>query len=121
MASVSDTVNLVDASITTLNDRQELVQTLLQDSRFLDVLAYILDGDPDVCRAALITFNTAAHYWPTLIRPLFNTPIGPDQRPLVEEVYRCTTVRHELIREVQMGPFKVQFDDGVELRKVSRD
>ncbi|KAL5105662.1 Cullin-associated NEDD8-dissociated protein 1 [Taenia crassiceps] len=119
MASVSDTVNFVDASVTTLNDRRELVQTLLQDSRFLDVLAYILDGDADVCRAALITFNTAAHYWPTLIRPLFNAPIGPDQKPLVEEVYQCTTVRHELIREVQMGPFKVHFDDGVELRKTA--
>ncbi|VDK35860.1 unnamed protein product [Taenia asiatica] len=120
MASVSDTVNLVNPSITTLNDRQELVQILLQDSCFLDVLAYILDDDPDVCRAALITFNTAAHYWPTLIRPLFKAPIGPDQKPLLEVVYQCTTVRHELIREVQMGPFKVHFDDGVELRKMPK-
>ncbi|VDM16997.1 unnamed protein product [Hydatigera taeniaeformis] len=119
MASVSDTVNIADASITTLNDRRELVQTLLEDSRFLDALAYILDPDPDVCRAALITFNTAAHYWPTLIRPLLNAPIGPSQRPLVEEVYRGTNVRQELIREVQMGPFKVQFDDGIELRKTA--
>ncbi|KAL5964650.1 Cullin-associated NEDD8-dissociated protein 1 [Taenia solium] len=98
----------------------ELVQILLQDSRFLDVLAYILDDDPDVCRAALITFNTAAHYWPTLIRPLFKAPIGQDQKPLVEVVYQCTTVRQELIREVQMGPFKVHFDDGVELRKMPK-
>ncbi|KAH9279556.1 Cullin-associated Nedd8-dissociated protein 1 [Echinococcus granulosus] len=119
MASVSDTANSTDASVTTLNDRQELVQILLQDSRFLDVLAYILDRDPDVCRAALITFNTAAHFWPTLIRPLLIAPIGPKQKPLVEEVYRGTVVRQDLIREVQMGPFKVYFDDGVELRKTA--
>lgn len=55
-------------------------------------------------------FNSAAHNKPSLIRDLL-----PDLQPLL---YEETKVRKQLIREVEMGPFKHTVDDGLDLRKV---
>lgn len=55
--------------------------------------------------------NSAGHNKPQLIRGL----LSELQPPLYNE----TTVRKELIREVEMGPFKHTVDDGLDLRKVS--
>lgn len=68
-------------------------------------------SDLNVRRAALVTFNTAAHNKPMLIRDLLT-----DMLPLL---YRETLIRKELIREVEMGPFKHMEDDGLDLRKVA--
>ncbi|VDL95165.1 unnamed protein product [Schistocephalus solidus] len=79
-----------------------------------DFLARLLDPDLNVRKAALLTLNTAAHHRSgLLIRPLLNR--GPPT--LLQVLYRETLVRPELIREVEMGPFKRQEDDGLELRK----
>ena len=107
--------------MTTLNDHFDLIHVMLDKNHLLGILEYILDEDPDVCRAALITFNTAAHYWPSMMRPLLAKKFGGEEgegRSLLEELYRATLVRPQLVRTVQMGPFKVFFDEGIELRKV---
>lgn len=57
-----------------------------------------------------VMFNSAAHNKPTLIRGLLT-----DVLPLL---YNETKIRKELIREVEMGPFKHTVDDGLDLRKV---
>jgi len=55
-------------------------------------------------------FNSAAHNKPGLIRDLLTSVL-----PLL---YKETKVRKDLIREVEMGPFKHTVDDGLDLRKV---
>jgi cullin-associated NEDD8-dissociated protein 1 len=45
--------------------------------------------------------------------------IYPHLAELMPAVIGDTHVKPELIREVQMGPFKHKVDDGLDLRKVS--
>jgi cullin-associated NEDD8-dissociated protein 1 len=68
-------------------------------------------GDPDLenRRLALTTFNSAMHNKPDLILPSLDK--------LLPLAMKETHIKHELIREVQMGPFKHKVDDGLELRK----
>uniref|UniRef100_A0AAR2M5Q9 TATA-binding protein interacting (TIP20) domain-containing protein n=1 Tax=Pygocentrus nattereri TaxID=42514 RepID=A0AAR2M5Q9_PYGNA len=60
---------------------------------------------------ALVTFNSAAHNKPSLIRDLLDT--------VLPHLYNETKVRKELIREVEMGPFKHTVDDGLDIRKAA--
>ncbi|XP_029683341.1 cullin-associated NEDD8-dissociated protein 1-like isoform X2 [Takifugu rubripes] len=76
-----------------------------------DFLKTLQDEDINVRRAALVMFNSAAHNKPSLIRGLLATVL-----PLL---YKETRVRKELIREVEMGPFKHTVDDGLDLRKAA--
>ena len=74
---------------------------------------------------ALVTFNSAAHNKPSLVRDL----LVPHQNgggekidtssSLIQHLYNETKVRKELIREVEMGPFKHTVDDGLDLRKAA--
>ena len=57
-----------------------------------------------------VMFNSAAHNKPSLIRDLL--------AQVMPQLYDETKVRKELIREVEMGPFKHTVDDGLDLRKV---
>ncbi|CAE7023690.1 hypothetical protein P3342_005274 [Pyrenophora teres f. teres] len=68
-------------------------------------------GEPDLenRRLALMTFNSAMHNKPDIILPAL------DQ--LLPLAMKETVVKPELIREVQMGPFKHKVDDGLEIRK----
>uniref|UniRef100_A0A5K3FJZ9 TIP120 domain-containing protein n=1 Tax=Mesocestoides corti TaxID=53468 RepID=A0A5K3FJZ9_MESCO len=100
-------------------NRQDIEATLSTPGLLSAFLSRLVDVDADVCRAAFITLNTAAHHWSALIRPLLNQPLGDKGGTLLAELYRGTEVRQELIRVVQMGPFKVCFDDGIELRKTA--
>jgi cullin-associated NEDD8-dissociated protein 1 len=61
-------------------------------------------------RLAMTTLNSAAQHKPNLIVPHLD-----DLLPLCMNE---TQIREELIREVQMGPFKHKVDDGLEIRKV---
>lgn len=61
-------------------------------------------------RLAMTTLNSAAQQKPNLIVPHLD-----DLLPLCMNE---TQIREELIREVQMGPFKHKVDDGLEIRKV---
>lgn len=68
-------------------------------------------NEPDLenRRLALMTFNSAMHNKPEIILPAL------DQ--LLPLAMKETVVKPELIREVQMGPFKHKVDDGLEIRK----
>jgi len=71
--------------------------------------ALIGDENLDVRRMALVAFNSAAHNKAGIVRTLLPTVL-----PLL---YTETAVRKELIRIVEMGPFKQPFDDGLDARK----
>ena len=58
----------------------------------------LTDPDLNVRRVALVAFNSAAHNKPSLIRDLL--------RSMLPHLYNETQKRKELIREVEMGPFK---------------
>jgi cullin-associated NEDD8-dissociated protein 1 len=69
-------------------------------------------SEPDLenRRLALTAFNSAMHNKPEIILPAL------DQ--LLPLAMKETLIKPELIREVQMGPFKHKVDDGLEIRKV---
>lgn len=70
-------------------------------------------GDSDLGnhRLALTTLNSAIHNKMDLLLPHLEE--------LLPAVLGDTKIKPELIREVQMGPFKHKVDDGLDLRKVS--
>lgn len=68
------------------------------------------DRDLGNHRLALTTLNSAIHNKMNIILPHLSE--------LLPAVFGDTQVKPELIREVQMGPFKHKVDDGLELRKV---
>jgi len=76
--------------------------------KFLDLLN---DKDLNVRKNTLLTLNYAAHNKPVLIRDYLG-----NYMPLV---YNESKVKPELIREVDLGPFKHKVDDGLEVRKAS--
>lgn len=65
----------------------------------------------NVRRNTLLTLNYAAHNKPILIREIL-----PNYLPLI---YAESKVKPELIREVDLGPFKHKVDDGLEVRKAA--
>jgi len=69
------------------------------------------DRDLGNHRLALTTLNSAIHNKMDIILPHLSE--------LLPAVIGDTHIKPELIREVQMGPFKHKVDDGLELRKVS--
>ncbi|KAF2468879.1 TIP120-domain-containing protein [Lindgomyces ingoldianus] len=76
----------------------------------IPMLAQMLsESDLENRRLALTTFNSAMHNKPDIILPAI------DQ--LLPMAMKETEIKPELIREVQMGPFKHKVDDGLELRK----
>lgn len=85
------------------------------------------DSDINVRRVALVTFNSAAHNKPSLVRDLLlptNTIADTNgdhekKSSLIQCLYNETKTRKELIREVEMGPFKHTVDDGLDLRKAA--
>lgn len=69
------------------------------------------DSDLNVRKSTLLSLNYAAHNKPNLIRQVL-----PDFLPLI---YSESKVKKELIREVDLGPFKYKVDDGLEIRKAA--
>ncbi|XP_042736725.1 cullin-associated NEDD8-dissociated protein 1-like [Lagopus leucura] len=94
----------------TIADHPQPIDALLKGciGNFLKTLQ---DSDLNVRRVALAMFNSAAHNKPSLIRDLLNA--------LLPSLYNETKVRRELIREVEMGPFKHTVDDGLDVRKAA--
>uniref|UniRef100_A0A0N4UR73 TIP120 domain-containing protein n=1 Tax=Dracunculus medinensis TaxID=318479 RepID=A0A0N4UR73_DRAME len=86
------------------------IDELLQ-SAMSDFLATIGDPDLNVRRVSLIALNSAAHNKPRMIRDLLDRIL-----PLL---YAETVVKQELIKEVEMGPFKHVIDGGLDLRKAA--
>jgi len=76
-----------------------------------DFLNLLRDKDLDTRRAALLTLNYAAHNKPSIIRPVLVE--------YLESLYEETKVKEELIKIVNLGPFKHKVDEGLENRKVA--
>lgn len=74
-------------------------------------LMLIKDQDRHVRRAAVLALSIAGHNKPNLIKSLL-----PELLPLL---YDQTVIKKELIRTVDLGPFKHTVDDGLELRKAA--
>lgn len=73
------------------------------------MLVAVHDEDLKVRRVGLVVLNSAAHNKPALVRDLLPT--------LLPAIYEETKLRKDLIKEVEMGPFKHQVDEGLDLRK----
>ncbi|XP_044462410.1 cullin-associated NEDD8-dissociated protein 1-like isoform X2 [Mangifera indica] len=74
-------------------------------------LMLIKDQDRHVRRAAVLALSTFAHNKPNLIKGLL--------QELLPLLYDQTIVKKDLIRTVDLGPFKHTVDDGLELRKAA--
>ncbi|KAG1681345.1 hypothetical protein FOA52_007393 [Chlamydomonas sp. UWO 241] len=76
--------------------------------RFLGMMA---DPDRNVRKAAVVSLSAAAHHKPVLVASHLES--------LLPLLYQQTVVRPELVRVVDLGPFKHTIDDGLELRKAA--
>lgn len=94
----------------TISDQPQAIDPLLRQCMG-DFLSTLKDPDLGVRRVALVAFNSAAHNKPSLIRDLLDD--------ILPQLYQETKVKKELIREVEMGPFKHTVDDGLDLRKAA--
>uniref|UniRef100_A0A3B4WWD4 TATA-binding protein interacting (TIP20) domain-containing protein n=1 Tax=Seriola lalandi dorsalis TaxID=1841481 RepID=A0A3B4WWD4_SERLL len=94
----------------TIVDQPAPIDSLLKDC-IGDFLKTLQDEDINVRRVALVMFNSAAHNKPSLIRGLLGT--------VLPHLYKETQIRKDLIREVEMGPFKHTVDDGLDVRKAA--
>ncbi|KAJ4918525.1 hypothetical protein JOQ06_022826 [Pogonophryne albipinna] len=94
----------------TIVDHPAPIDALLKDC-IGDFLQTLQDDDLNVRRVSLVMFNSAAHNKPSLIRGLLAT--------VLPHLYRETQIRKDLIREVEMGPFKHTVDDGLDVRKAA--
>lgn len=94
----------------TITDHPREIDPMLRQNIgcFLNTLQ---DPDMNVRHVALCALNSAAHNKPLLIRDLLPTIL-----PLL---YAETKVKKDLIREVEMGPFKHTVDDGLDMRKAA--
>ncbi|XP_066158775.1 cullin-associated NEDD8-dissociated protein 1 isoform X1 [Euwallacea fornicatus] len=94
----------------TISDQPASIDPLLRHciGEFLNALQ---DPDLNVRRVALVAFNSAAHNKPSLIRDLLDT--------ILPQLYNETNIKRDLIREVEMGPFKHTVDDGLDIRKAA--
>ncbi|XP_029288646.1 cullin-associated NEDD8-dissociated protein 1-like, partial [Cottoperca gobio] len=94
----------------TIVDQPAPIDSLLKDC-IGDFLKTLQDEDLNVRRVSLVMFNSAAHNKPSLIRGLLAT--------VLPHLYKETQIRKDLIREVEMGPFKHTVDDGLDVRKAA--
>ncbi|GJJ09394.1 hypothetical protein Clacol_003616 [Clathrus columnatus] len=77
----------------------------------LDFLSLLVDDNLDVRRLSLSALNAAARNKPHLIRDHLGA--------ILPHLYAQTIVNTDLIRMVQMGPWKHRVDDGLEARKTA--
>jgi cullin-associated NEDD8-dissociated protein 1 len=93
----------------TFSDTDEAYDEYLRPIVVPMLVQMLSEPDLENRRLALMTFNSAMHNKPDIILPAL------DQ--LLPLAMKETVVKPELIREVQMGPFKHKVDDGLEIRK----
>jgi cullin-associated NEDD8-dissociated protein 1 len=77
--------------------------------RITSYLNLLADPDLHVRRAAITVVNFVSHHKSKIIRPVL--------AQFISHIYGETRIRPELIREVELGPFKHKVDDGLDLRK----
>ncbi|OAL46546.1 TIP120-domain-containing protein [Pyrenochaeta sp. DS3sAY3a] len=93
----------------TFTDTDEAYDEYLRPIVVPMLVQMLSEPDLENRRLALMTFNSAMHNKPDIILPAL------DQ--LLPLAMKETIIKPELIREVQMGPFKHKVDDGLEIRK----
>jgi cullin-associated NEDD8-dissociated protein 1 len=93
----------------TFSDTDEAYDEYLRPIVVPMLVQMLNEPDLENRRLALMSFNSAMHNKPDIILPAL------DQ--LLPLAMKETVVKPELIREVQMGPFKHKVDDGLEIRK----
>ncbi|KAK4888684.1 hypothetical protein LTR27_012470 [Elasticomyces elasticus] len=91
------------------SDTDETYDSNLRASIIPMLGTMLSDGDLDNQRLSLTTFNSALHNKPGLVLPHL--------QDVLPYAMQATVIRPELVREVQMGPFKHKVDDGLEMRK----
>ncbi|KRZ36837.1 Cullin-associated Nedd8-dissociated protein 1 [Trichinella pseudospiralis] len=94
----------------TMSDQMPGIDEYLKDC-IGDFFQMLKDSDLNIRRIAFLTFNSFVHNKPELMRDHLSN--------LLPIIYSETAVRKELIREVDMGPFKHVMDDGLHLRKAA--
>ncbi|KAL8808942.1 MAG: hypothetical protein Q9223_003579 [Gallowayella weberi] len=93
----------------TLSDSDEAFDEMLQPVLIPMLTAMLNDEDLENRRLALGALNSAMHNKSDMILPSL--------ADLVRLVMKESKLKPELVREVQMGPFKHKVDDGLEVRK----
>ncbi|KAG8364032.1 hypothetical protein BUALT_Bualt19G0084000 [Buddleja alternifolia] len=91
-------------------ERQEKIDEILYPE-ISSFLMLIKDQDRHVRRASVLALSTIARNKPNLIKGLL--------QELLPLLYDQTVIKKELIRTVDLGPFKHTVDDGLELRKAA--
>ena len=95
----------------TLADASDAFNVVLRPLIVPLLNSMLADQDLSNHRLALTTLNSAIHNKMNLLLPHLGE--------LLPAVFGDAHIKPELIREVQMGPFKHKVDDGLDLRKVS--
>lgn len=95
----------------TLADSDENFDEVLRPNLIGMLKTMLNDTNLENRRLALTTLNSATHNRPHIILPHL--------AQLLPLVMKESKIKPELVREVQMGPFKHKVDDGLEIRKVS--
>ncbi|KAL8770901.1 MAG: hypothetical protein Q9209_003552 [Squamulea sp. 1 TL-2023] len=93
----------------TLSDSDEGFDEVLKPILVAMLTTMLNDEDLENRRLALGALNSATHNKSEMILP--------DLANLVPLVMKESKIKPELVREVQMGPFKHKVDDGLEVRK----
>lgn len=93
----------------TFSDTDDAYDAYLQPIIIPMLVQMLNEPDLENRRLALMTFNSAMHNKSDIVLPAL------DQ--LLPLAMKETVIKPELLREVQMGPFKHKVDDGLEIRK----
>lgn len=101
---------IISAFRYTLSDSSHAYNDVLRPLISPLLVSMLSDRDLGNHRLALTTLNSAIHNKMDIILPHL--------KEFLPAVVGDTQIKPELIREVQMGPFKHKVDDGLELRKV---
>ena len=95
----------------TLADSDDSFEDCLKPILFRMLTMMLNDPNLENRRLALTTLNSATQHKPDIVLPHL--------AQLIPLVMKESKINPDLVREVQMGPFKHKVDDGLELRKVS--
>ncbi|MEW5303601.1 MAG: hypothetical protein WDW36_006278 [Sanguina aurantia] len=91
-------------------DKPHAVDAALAPS-ILTFLLLMGDADRHVRKAAVVALSAAAHQKASLV--------VPHLEQLLPLLYGQTAIREDMVRTVDLGPFKHKIDDGLELRKAA--
>lgn len=92
-------------------DKPHAIDEALSGSCLMGFLMMMADPDRHVRKAAVVSLSALARHKPRLVLPHL--------AQLLPLLYQQTAIREDMIRTVDLGPFKHKIDDGLELRKAA--